>query len=358
MTPRMDRKAIDTRRVKFPGIAWVTLFLLGLLVITGCQARHVAEVFLDAPPEVSLIRIPLAGEVSQPRSEFSGLAWHGDTLILLPQYPQRFPSSQDGNLFAIPKAQILAYLVGELQGKITPGLISLLGPGLDSSIPGFEGFEAIAIRGDQVYLTIESRPGESMVGYVVAGSIAQDTIMLNVESLAAIEPQADLDNFSDEALLVYGDQVLTFYEAWGARVNPYPVAHLFDAALNPGQSWPLPNMEYRITDVTDMDASGRFWAINYLYPGDIEKLEPAEDELTHQYGQGASHAASQVVERLVEFQIEDGVIVRTQTAPIQLKLASDGEARNWEGIVRLDDMGFLMVTDQYPETILGFVPYP
>lgn len=358
MAPRMHREVSVNRRLIFSGIACMALVLLGSLVFSACWAKQAEEVSLDAPPEVEFQRIPLAGDVTQARSELSGLAWFGDTLILLPQYPQRFPSPQDGSLFTIPKAQILAYLAGEFQGEIKPDMVSLLAPGLNGGISGFEGFEAIAISGDQVYLTIESRPGDRMMGYVVSGSITLDSVELNLESLSAIESQADLDNFSDEALLVYGDRVLTFYEAWGARVNPHPVAHVFDAALKPGEPWSLPNIEYRITDVTDVDASGRFWAINYLYPGDIEKLEPAEDELSRQYGQGVSHAASQIVERLVEFQIKDDKVIRTQTAPIQLELAADGEARNWEGIVRLEGLGFLIATDQYPETILGFVPYP
>jgi len=32
------------------------------------------------------------------------------------------------------------------------------------------------------------------------------------------------------------------------------------------------------------------------------------------------------------------------------------DARNWEGIVRLDNRGFLLATDKFPTTILGFVP--
>jgi hypothetical protein len=34
----------------------------------------------------------------------------------------------------------------------------------------------------------------------------------------------------------------------------------------------------------------------------------------------------------------------------------DGQyARNWEAIARLDDVGFLLATDKYPETIFAFV---
>jgi len=48
----------------------------------------------------------------------------------------------------------------------------------------------------------------------------------------------------------------------------------------------------------------------------------------------------------------------TDTAPLQLALESDGESRNWEGIVRLDDLGFIIISDKFPKTILAFVQYP
>ena len=61
------------------------------------------------------------------------------------------------------------------------------------------------------------------------------------------------------------------------------------------------------------------------------------------------------VERLLEFQFVDGKIVRTETQPINIKLSEFGESRNWEGIVRLDNIGFLIVTDRFPGTILAFI---
>ena len=42
--------------------------------------------------------------------------------------------------------------------------------------------------------------------------------------------------------------------------------------------------------------------------------------------------------------------------PIQIEL-DEKASRNWEGIVRLDDRGFLVATDKYPEMILGFIPF-
>ena len=49
-------------------------------------------------------------------------------------------------------------------------------------------------------------------------------------------------------------------------------------------------------------------------------------------------------------------IVLTETPPIQLELGP--ESRNWEGLVRLEDRGFLLMTDKFPGTILGFVGVP
>jgi hypothetical protein len=97
--------------------------------------------------------------------------------------------------------------------------------------------------------------------------------------------------------------------------------------------------------------------INYFYPGD-EDLKSTLDPIAEEFGQGLTHSGSEIVERLVEFQYRPEGIEFSGSAPIQLQRRGDGEARNWEGIARLDDLGFLLVTDEHPETILGFVGYP
>ena len=57
----------------------------------------------------------------------------------------------------------------------------------------------------------------------------------------------------------------------------------------------------------------------------------------------------------MELRYHMGGVQLTDTPPIQLQLLSD-DLRNWEGIVRLDNLGFLLVTDKFPRTMLGFVP--
>ena len=53
--------------------------------------------------------------------------------------------------------------------------------------------------------------------------------------------------------------------------------------------------------------------------------------------------------------VDNKIIKFSEHVPIQLELDKDSP-RNWEGIVRIDDIGFLIATDKHPEMILGFVP--
>jgi hypothetical protein len=312
--------------------------------------------------EVAVSEIPLTGPLAQPRAEISGMAWYGETLILLPQYPDFAIKEGDGAVFALPKADILAFLDGTREGPLEPVPIPFVAPDLASQIDGFEGYEAITFLGDQAFLTIEASSADGMRGYLVSGRMAPDlsTLVLNPATRAEITSQPEVENKSEESLLVAGDRLVTIYEVNGAAINPSPVVHLFDMQLAPAGTIPFPQVEYRITDATDVDSEGRFWAINYFFPGDTE-LRPVEDPLAERYGQGPTHAQSEAVERLVEFQFSHSGIILADRPPIQLELLDTllgGLGRNWEGLVRLDNRGFLLATDLFPETILAFAPAP
>ena len=337
-------------------IIWIGL----LVIIAGCKGAPQALAPTTTVEEVEVVSIPLAGPVSKRAAEISGLAWYGDTLIILPQYPALFPTEIAGSLFAIPKDEILDYLKGVSVDAIVPQVIPFDDAGLSETIAGFEGFEAIGFSGEQVFMTIESETKAGMTGFLVTGEIQSDLNGLSIDggSFQEIHPQADLENFSDESILVLADILFTFYEANGANINAQPVGHGFDFDLQPVHEVSFPVIEYRITDLTMPDAEGRFWAINYHFSGDTNKMNLAEDEIAIKHGQGASHARSKHVERLVEFYYASDGIILTTRPPIQLQLLENGKARNWEGIVRLDELGFLLMSDKHPGTILGFVPIP
>lgn len=313
---------------------------------------------IPAPIEVPVTRIPLGGPISASNAEISSMAWYQDRLILLPQYPGRFQGGDQGALFALTRNEITAFLAGEIPGPLEPQPVPFYAPDLQDNIDGFEGFEAIAFYGDRIYLTIESRPN-GMVGYLVMGSITPDLsqVIVNRYSLAQIPPQTDILNLSDESIIVFGDRLVTLYEANGRSVNAHPIAHMFNLDLQLQDTLAFPNIDYRITDTTPADELGQFWAINYFFPGDTW-LETETDSLARVFGQGATHAGNLTVERLVEFQFSEAGIVFADTPPIQIELLGDAYSRNWEAIARLDDRGFLLATDKFPETVFGFVPFP
>lgn len=312
-----------------------------------------ADVSAPSSAERDVQKILLIGPAAGNNAEYSGMAWYGDYLILLPQYPNRFGAG-DGALFAISQKAILDYIDAKTRQPVTAQTIPLKAPGLVQKIAGFEGFEAIAFVGDQVFLTIEAKPG-AMLGYIVKGKIAPDlsAIEIDATTLASIPPQANVTNFSDETIVVTKDKLLTLYEANGAGPNPKPVARVFDFKPAAIGTLTFPNIEYRITDATPTDAANKFWAINYFFPGDV-KILPLSDPLALRFGKGKTHAQYPQVERLVQFQYSDAGITLTDTPPLQFVLPN-AYARNWEGIARLDNRGFLIVTDSFPETILGFV---
>jgi hypothetical protein len=344
-----------------------SILILGLiLTIAGCKSglQPVSTLRATEPPassaqEIAITPIPIAGPLSGARAEISGMAWYGDHLILLPQYPSRFGDQEDGAVFTLDKADILDFLNGNGPQVLQPQEIPFSAPGLTGKISGFQGFEALAFSGDQAFLAIEAKPGRDMMGYLVTGSMAPDLSELRLDTtrLAEITTQAHLDNMAYETLIIAGDQVAAIYEANGRNVNPAPEARMYGVTLQPQDPISFPNIEYRITDATALDGSRRFWAINYFFPGDT-LLRPAADPLAEKYGQGLTHARFKTVERLVQFQFDETGISLVSMPPIQLQLVDDDHSRNWEALARLEGRGFLLATDQYPETIFAFIPYP
>lgn len=345
--------------------AWGTRALLLALGLAGgapgcAQPRPLANVPLElqgTAPEQPVTLLPLGGPLQSPKAEISGLAWYGEHLILLPQYPDW---KRDGApcLYTLPKAEILARLEHTADGPLEPRCIPFDSGGLQDEVPGFEGYEAIGFAGDQAYLTVETHP-RTGAGLLVTGRIAPDLSGLRLEASprAALPLPAEISNAGFEALVVGEERVLALYEGNGARVNPAPAAEDFNRALTRVMKRSLPAIEYRLTDATSLDAAGRFWVINYNFPGSQSAYKPAADPLMARYGTGPTHARRPQVERLLELQVTPTGIELTPRPPLQLQLSDEGP-RNWEGLVRLDDRGFLLVTDTFPRTLLGFVPAP
>jgi hypothetical protein len=301
--------------------------------------------------EIQYQPIPLSGLITNPKQEISGMDIYSDQIMLLPE-------NLGGFIYMISKDEILNALEKEMPIPIEPKQLAFHTPNYSKSIPGFEGLEAIAFNKNNVYITLESKDNKMMRGYLAWGTIDPITKEITIpdKNLLELETPIQVKNLTFESLLIHKNNIILFYEGQGINLQKsvwqYRVS-LVDFSISKIK---FPNIEYRITDVSQLDDQNRFWAINYFWPGDAKLLKPAPDPILMKIKEGKSHQNSEVVERLIEFEFNDDKIQLSKREPIQIEL-DEKASRNWEGIVRLDDRGFLIATDKYPEMILGFIPF-
>jgi hypothetical protein len=312
-------------------------------------------------PTVPVRLLPLTGPLSTPEAEVSSMTWQGDTLIILPQFPDQFADEGMLGFFAVSKAQIYEALDGGTDTPLEAHQILCHAPGLEGIVRGFDGLEAMGCIGDRYYMTVEAKDDTVMAGFLVSGkfSVVDNMVIMDLRRLNSIPMGLNIYNIAEEAIVIDGDRVITLSEANGLNVNPQPKAKVFNTEAEFTGYLPMPQIEYRLTDATALDEEGRFWVINYFFPPERAKMNPAPDPELERFGDPESFDPDQCIERLIELRLtEDDRIVRTPRPPINLELLVSGECRNWEALVRLDDRGFLLMTDKYPGTLLAFVPMP
>ncbi len=335
----------------------VVIFIaLTFLIIYSCANDDGTISTPTTLPETEVVNIPLAGPAADIQREYSGLAWLEDKLILLTQYPfeESDSSNDNGIMFSIPKERIISFLDGTDESPIIPDTFRFSAHGLEKYNSHGSGYEAITFAKGYCFVSIESNLNDVTTGNLVKGYGANG---VDASTLVTIQSQSGVFNFSEEAIFNFDGRIYAIHEANGKNVNPNPVSHSYHLNLADEITVPFPNIEYRITDATTPDDTGKFWVINYFWEGDSSVLKPVEDDdLVKKYGIGETNANMPGIERLIQLQVTADGIQLVDRAPIYLKLNNDG-GRNWEGIAQLDDRGLLIVTDKFPSTILGFVEF-
>ena len=301
--------------------------------------------------EVQYKELLLTGLITNPKQEISSMDWYNNQLVLLPE-------NLGGFLYMIPKNRIESAIESTAPIPIKPEQPIFSTPDYTKSIPGFEGLEAIVFHKNNVYITLEANDNGKMQGYLAWGNIDPSTYEVTIpkNNILKLDTPIQVKNMAFESLLIYKNSVIAIYEAQGINLQKSTWQYSISMDDHSITKINFPNIEYRINDVSKIDKSNNFWAINYLWVGDKKYLKPGPDSLSITYGQGETHTIFPHVERLVEFTIKDDGINFTDIAPIQLVLNEDN-SRNWEGIVRFGNKGLLIATDKYPGMILGFVPF-
>ena len=318
------------------------------------QIKSYLFVFLissGAAGEIQYQPILLSGLITNPKQEISGMDLYNDQIMLLPE-------NLGGFLYMISKDEILNVLEKKDRILIEPKQPAFHTPDYSKTIPGFEGLEAIAFNGNNVYITLESKDDETMRGYLAWGTIDPTTKEVTIpnENLLELETPIQVNNMTFESLLIHNDHIILFYEAQGINLQKSVWQYRVSLTNFSVSKIEFPNIEYRITDVSRIDDQNHFWAINYNWPGDAKRLKPAPDPIVMNIKEGKSHQNSDAVERLIEFEFNENKFQLSGREPIQIEL-NEKASRNWEALVRLDDRGFLVATDKYPEMILGFIPF-
>jgi hypothetical protein len=331
---------------KASATAWGLTAAVLALITAWTLAQQSPPAAEDQETQITLL--PLTGPLADSEAELSGLAWHGDEhLVFLPQYRsvRECPSSA-GCLYVLGRAQIESFLDGSTKGPLTPAIMTIEATDMPE-IEGFEGYEAIAFYNDDAYLLAESETADNTAAHLFRGhlDLARGQLILDVAQVPTLVPPRAFPNLSYESLIVAEHGVLALPEIHGAATDLYALR--FDLGLTSMTRVPFTAVDYRLTDVTAVNSDGEFWGLNVHWPGlATEALDDATSSATH------------AVERILKLHWNtDGVECEVSPAVVIRSIPGTTQVRNWEGLVRFGDRGFLIVTDQYPTSLFAFVPH-
>lgn len=317
----------------------VILFTLVLLI--GCNLKTSYKVH-----QVQLIEL---GEISNPDMQISGLDWYNDNLVLIPQIPQK---DEAGHIiYSINKDNISDY-IGKPTNTIEIKKGHIITNGLENLIQKIE-WEGIAFYKNEAFLLIENDQ-DSMMAFIVKGHVDDSMeIIVDTASLTQIPLHFNIHEMACEALTIFNDRIIVFYEVNGTNINNTPHVFTYDFNLNFLGFSTMPNIEYRISDATRED-NGRFWIINSFWPDDEHRLLPSEED----FFPSTTKDRSKGVKRLIELSYTNNIVSVNDKNTIML----DPAVWNWEGLVRFGDNGFLIINDTYApvsnKTWLGYInPY-
>jgi len=311
--------------------------LLMLAILVALQA---------AAEPVAVKPLPLVEHAAASYHEYSGLDWWGDYLVLLPEDPDA--------LTLLRRDDLAKAIASDDPQPLRDSALPIAEPDRFRDTPCFDGLEAIAIRGNDVWVVTENRCVCEMSAYLLHGKIDPERHLLEWDDRGPVEVPMTHQrcNMGRESLLLTPESILVFEESNGANLIAHPTAAAYSLRLERREPIALPAVEYRVTDATALDSKNRFWMINYLWPPERRLLDPAVDAFDPDATEPVARATK--VERLLEFELTDEGIVPTLATPVDLG-PEGAPARNWEGLVRWDEHSFLILTDEHPETMLGYV---
>lgn len=313
-------------------------YLFFFLFLFSCSTKPT----VSEQSKPNWIPIPTNAKISHYKAEISAMTWLGDKLVLVPENANSY---SENNFFYLNRADIKEWLHNGVKPAIKT--IKTIGD-FENKVEGFDGFEAMAVVADTVYVAMEALGLGWTRSWLAKGiyNTGLNQIEFDMNSLKEVPIPGKIFNAGIESLTYYDKTVWALYEANGRNINKTPTCYKYSSRLSFLGEAPFPAIEFRVTDATETDNSGTFWAINYFYSGDKKKYKPAPDNLLPK----TDLNKQKFVERLVKFKFEDGKIMIADRNSWPIFSGDLGEI-NWEGVARWDEKSILLINDMYPKSV-------
>jgi len=285
--------------------------------------------------ETTFVELPLPTEAARAGNEYSSLAWHGDTLVLLSQEP-------DGFVFTASRESPEVSIASNGDTEVSLAKLRFDDGDLRRGVRGFDGYEAIAFDGDRAWLTIEAADRGAMTAWLAEAAVSSESIEVDETTLRQLPLKHTLPELSVESLIAWQGGVVAIAECNSGRFEGFQSWHVVGDTIAPMTGTTLP---YRITDASAVNENNHVWLVNYWWTGEIELAETEDDRKN-----------LEPVHRLIHLRLDGDEFDAEGIFSVDLP-GTEAEQHNWEGVARWNDTGVLIVTDTYPRTVFGLVSW-
>ncbi len=299
--------------------------------------------------DFSIKNIFLPPEIAYYDNQFSGLYIHEGKLFLMSE--SRLQDKAEAKLYSIAikdlehqlrdTSFVLPYTKIPIKG------LENLKVKMDAMGDEYEGLEAIVIKGNYVYLSVEtSTPSNNC--YILKGLLNDTAILLNDKDII-LQPKpftpmgTHIYNAGYEAMALSKKLLFSFFEFnYFPGSNNVNMTQLKSFRKLNTTTFPIKKIPFRITDITST-GKNKFTGINFFYEGggkDEVYRTPANETQNNSFIKDSSGYHSNC--RLVSIKYKNGSF---SWKPIW-DLPREFRSYNWEGIAAYKS-GYFLINDKY-----------
>ena len=310
--------------------------------------------------------IPLPEELAYYDNQFSGLYIQNNTLYLLSE--SRLQDAREAKIYSLSITDLNTKMADSNfmlpYKKIAIKNLDKLSNRMYELGNDYEGLEAIVIKGNEVYFTVETATPSPQC-FLIKGTLVDSVIEIDLKVLIPLpkpntKENKHIYNAGFEGMAIVNDELLAFFE-YNNFADKNIVVSLTPTTYR-DVFIKLPTIQklpFRLTDITQT-GKNTFTAINYFYKGDgedevyrVPKTDKANDKLIRDGFGYKSYT------RLVKLTYKKNKFIWEPLWQLPFEYMS----YNWEGIAAHNN-GYFILNDKYTparpykSTLLYLQPIP